>query len=155
MSIQISVAGWLLHSKATHKVRVNIVPQNASFSSYSTHTTPAVTWIGWGATAWLTDLNPVALYVRGHLRALVCAPVDDTEALQQHTVNGFHTIRNNSGIFEQSTVDSPRYDGSKHALNFTVDILGPFCKCTRDLQEEKKMFADPCSYELRVLICCV
>jgi hypothetical protein len=57
-----------------------------------------------GATARLPhspDFSPVALCVWGHLRALVCAPVNDTEALQQHTVNGFHTIRNNSGIFER------------------------------------------------------
>jgi hypothetical protein len=62
-------------------------------------------WIGRGGrTAWpprLPDLNPLDIYLWGHLKTLVhAAPVDNEEALHHRTVEACQTIRNYPGNSE-------------------------------------------------------
>jgi hypothetical protein len=50
----------------------------------------------------LPDLNPLDIYLWGHLKTLVyAAPVDNEEALHHRTVDACQTIRNYPGIFER------------------------------------------------------
>jgi hypothetical protein len=62
-------------------------------------------WTGTGgAIEWpprsTPDLNPLELYLCGHLNALVyAAPVDNGETLHHHTVDGCQTIHNCPGVF--------------------------------------------------------
>jgi hypothetical protein len=62
-------------------------------------------WTGTGgAIEWpprsTPDLNPLELYLCGHLNALVyTAPVDNGEILHHHTVDGCQTIHNCPGVF--------------------------------------------------------
>jgi hypothetical protein len=63
-------------------------------------------WIGRGGpTAWpprSPHVNPLDLYLWGHLETLVyAAPVDNEEALHHRNVDACHTIRNCPSIFER------------------------------------------------------
>jgi hypothetical protein len=63
-------------------------------------------WIGRGGpTAWpprSPDLNPLDLYLWGHLETLVyAAPVDNEEAFHHRIVDACHSIRNYPGFFER------------------------------------------------------
>jgi hypothetical protein len=63
-------------------------------------------WIGRGGpTAWpprSQDLNPLDLYLWGHLKSLVyTAPVDNEESLHHRILDTCQTIRNYPGIFER------------------------------------------------------
>jgi hypothetical protein len=100
-------------------------------------------WIGRGGPiAWpplsTSDLNPLDLYLWGHLNTLVCAtPVDKEEALHHHIVDASQTIRNYPGIFEWF-----RQSMSMHALSIMEDILSTYYKCILSAITHKLMFFD-------------
>jgi hypothetical protein len=84
-------------------------------------------WTGRGGpTAWpprSPDLNPLNVYLWGHLKTLVyAAPVDNEEAFHR-TVGACQTIRSYPGIFEWM-------QRSMRVLNLMEDILSICYKCT-------------------------
>jgi hypothetical protein len=82
--------------------------------------------------------------------------VRDAEILQQLTVNGCHTIRNISGIFErvrQSVIRHVQACTESHILH-THQTDGCFYSTFR-YGTRNEAFSDRCSYEVYVLLCCV
>lgn len=71
----------------------------------------------------LSRLNPLDLYLWGHLKTLLCAaPVDMEEALLHRIVDACQTIRIYPSNFEQM-------QQSRHALNLMKDSLSNYYKC--------------------------
>jgi hypothetical protein len=93
-----------------------------------------------GSTAWpprstlrsprsKPGLNPLDIYLWGHLNTLVyAAPGDNEETLHPYTVESCQTIGNYPSVFGR--IPGPYSDVSRRALNLTEDILSTYYKCT-------------------------